>query len=171
MICHRCEEPNPGAAQRTSESSVRTTAEPSFLRVRGQTHPQTAAIKPSHQLRPHRCWGTAQSCIYLLKMIDFQLYFVSTLCAIPLHAIPSAVILPGQLWHTVTYRNQSKLLNTSASREERLHVQPHHLFRTFAACPASAEPERFSPFQQCDLIAGSWPALCTFIFIVWVLKL
>lgn len=55
---------------------------------------------------------------------------------IPLHAIPSAVILPGWLWHTVTYKNQSKLLDTSAPKEEGPHVQSHHLFHGVFSLPA-----------------------------------
>lgn len=104
MICHRCEEPNPRAVQRTNESSVWATAEPSFLPVGGQRHPQTAAIKPSHQLRPHHCWGTAQSCIYLLKVIDFS-------C--PLY--PRSTQFPCTLYHllnsprlAVAYRDTQK---------------------------------------------------------------
>lgn len=102
MICHRCKELNPGAVQTTNKSSVWATVEPSFPSVWGQTHPQTAAIKPSHQLRPYHCWGMAQSCIYLLKMIDFSsppyprsaqfpcllyhlLYFSQAGCDIPWH--------------------------------------------------------------------------------------
>lgn len=172
MICHRCEEPNPRAVQRTNESSVWATAEPSFLPVWGQTHPQTAAIKPSHQLRPYRCWGTAQSCIYLLKMIDFS-------CP----PYPRSTQFPCTLYHllnsprlAVAYRDMQKSIKitryvSNQGRAAAHLISPLVLQSTFAACPASVETVRFSPFQQCDLISGSWPALCTFIFIVWVLKL
>lgn len=171
MICHRCEELNPRIAQRTNESTVWATAEPSFLPIRGQTYPQTAAIKPPHQLRPYCCWGAAQSCLYFLKMLDFS----SPPYPAPHNSPARYTICCNSPRLAVAYRDIQKSICISwyVSTQGRATsaISPFVSWCSFAACLASVETVRFSPFQQCDLISGSWPALCTFIFIVWVLKL